>query len=73
MTPRPGIREHYRPLADIGNLPNDRFAPRLLPRGAFVEAGKYRGMADYMVIQIMCLLALIMWPQIALWLPNALK
>ena len=33
----------------------------------------YRGMADYMVIQIMCLLALIMWPQIALWLPNALK
>ena len=33
----------------------------------------YRGMADYMVIQIMCLLALIMWPQIVLWLPNALK
>jgi tripartite ATP-independent transporter DctM subunit len=33
----------------------------------------YRGMADYMVIQILCLLALIMWPQIALWLPNALK
>ena len=33
----------------------------------------YRGMADYMVIQIVCLLALIMWPQIALWLPNALK
>jgi tripartite ATP-independent transporter DctM subunit len=33
----------------------------------------YRGMADYMVIQIVCLIALIMWPQIALWLPNALK
>jgi tripartite ATP-independent transporter DctM subunit len=33
----------------------------------------YRGMADYMVIQILCLLALIMWPQIALWLPNALR
>ena len=30
----------------------------------------YRGMADYMVIQIVCLLALIMWPQIALWLPS---
>ena len=33
----------------------------------------YRGMADYMVIQIACLLALIFWPQIALWLPQALR
>jgi tripartite ATP-independent transporter DctM subunit len=33
----------------------------------------YRGMADYMVIQILCLLALLTWPQIALWLPNVLK
>jgi TRAP-type mannitol/chloroaromatic compound transport system permease large subunit len=30
-------------------------------------------MADYMVIQIACLLALIFWPQIALWLPQALR
>ena len=32
----------------------------------------YKGMFDYMVIQS-GLLALIMWPQIALWPPNALK
>jgi tripartite ATP-independent transporter DctM subunit len=33
----------------------------------------YKGMADYMVIQILCLLALILWPQIALWLPQVLR
>jgi TRAP-type mannitol/chloroaromatic compound transport system permease large subunit len=33
----------------------------------------YRGMADYMVIQVLCLLALLFWPEIALWLPKALR
>jgi len=33
----------------------------------------YRGMADYMAIQILCLLALLLWPQIALWLPQVLR
>jgi tripartite ATP-independent transporter DctM subunit len=33
----------------------------------------YRGMAQFMVIQILCLLALLAWPQIALWLPRALQ
>jgi tripartite ATP-independent transporter DctM subunit len=30
----------------------------------------YRGMADYMVIQIICLVLVILFPQIALWFPN---
>jgi len=33
----------------------------------------YKGMADYMVIQVVVLLALLFWPQIALWLPQALR
>ncbi len=33
----------------------------------------YRGMADYMVIQIIVLIAIIMFPGIALWLPLALR
>lgn len=33
----------------------------------------YRGMADYMVIQILCLVALLLWPEIALWLPRLLQ
>jgi TRAP-type mannitol/chloroaromatic compound transport system permease large subunit len=33
----------------------------------------YKGMADYMVIQILCLLALLALPEIALWLPKALR
>ena len=33
----------------------------------------YRGMADYMVIQVICLAALFMWPEIALWLVRALR
>jgi tripartite ATP-independent transporter DctM subunit len=33
----------------------------------------YRGMGQFMVIQIACLLALLMWPQLALWLPRVLK
>jgi tripartite ATP-independent transporter DctM subunit len=33
----------------------------------------YRGMADYMVIQILVLIAIIVWPSIALWLPLALR
>ena len=30
----------------------------------------YRGMADFMIIQIICLLLVILFPQIALWFPN---
>ena len=33
----------------------------------------YRGMADYMVIQVIALVALFMWPEIALWLVRALR
>jgi tripartite ATP-independent transporter DctM subunit len=33
----------------------------------------YRGMGQYMVIQIICLLVLLLWPEIALWLPRALR
>jgi len=30
-------------------------------------------MADYMVIQILCLIALFVWPEIALWLVRMLR
>jgi TRAP-type mannitol/chloroaromatic compound transport system permease large subunit len=30
-------------------------------------------MADYMVIQVICLLLLLFFPQIALWLPSVMK
>ncbi len=33
----------------------------------------YRGMADYMVIQVACLLALFFYPDLALWLVRALR
>ena len=33
----------------------------------------YKGMADYMVIQIVCLGVLIAFPQIVLWLPRLLS
>ena len=33
----------------------------------------YRGMADYMVIQVFVLLLLLLYPQIALWLPHAVR
>jgi TRAP-type mannitol/chloroaromatic compound transport system permease large subunit len=33
----------------------------------------YKGMADYMVIQIFVLIVLLLFPQIALWLPNAVR
>jgi tripartite ATP-independent transporter DctM subunit len=33
----------------------------------------YRGMGEFMVIQGICLAALLMWPEIALWLPRALQ
>jgi TRAP-type mannitol/chloroaromatic compound transport system permease large subunit len=33
----------------------------------------YRGMADFMVIQVLCLLLVLFWPEIALWLPRTLK
>jgi tripartite ATP-independent transporter DctM subunit len=33
----------------------------------------YRGMAQFMVIQAVCVVLLIVWPDIALWLPRALR
>jgi TRAP-type mannitol/chloroaromatic compound transport system permease large subunit len=33
----------------------------------------FMGMADYMVIQVIVLLALLLFPQIALWLPHAVR
>jgi TRAP-type mannitol/chloroaromatic compound transport system permease large subunit len=33
----------------------------------------YKGMADYMVIQCLVLILLLLFPQIALWLPNAVR
>ena len=33
----------------------------------------YRGMAQFMVIQVVCVVLLIVWPDIALWLPRALR
>jgi TRAP-type mannitol/chloroaromatic compound transport system permease large subunit len=33
----------------------------------------YKGMADYMVIQVLVLILLMLLPQIALWLPNAMR
>jgi TRAP-type mannitol/chloroaromatic compound transport system permease large subunit len=33
----------------------------------------YRGMADYIVIQVIALALLLLFPQIALWLPNAVR
>ena len=33
----------------------------------------YKGMADYMVIQVIVLVLLLMFPQIALWLPHAVR
>jgi TRAP-type mannitol/chloroaromatic compound transport system permease large subunit len=33
----------------------------------------YKGMADYMVIQVIVLALLLLYPQIALWLPHATR
>ena len=33
----------------------------------------YKGMADYMVIQVIVLILLLSYPQIALWLPNLVR
>jgi len=33
----------------------------------------YRGMSDYMVIQVIVLILLLLFPQIALWLPNVVR
>jgi TRAP-type mannitol/chloroaromatic compound transport system permease large subunit len=33
----------------------------------------YKGMADYMVIQVFVLIVLLLFPQIALWLPHAVR
>src|SRR5688500_10334136 len=33
----------------------------------------YKGMSDYMVIQVFVLIILLLFPQIAVWLPNAVR
>jgi TRAP-type mannitol/chloroaromatic compound transport system permease large subunit len=33
----------------------------------------YKGMADYMVIQVFVVILLLIWPQIALWLPQVVR
>ena len=33
----------------------------------------YRGMGQFMVIQVICLLVIIVWPELVLWLPRTLK
>ena len=33
----------------------------------------YRGMGNFMIIQILCLAAVLLWPEIALWLPRAVQ
>ncbi len=33
----------------------------------------YRGMGQFMVIQILCLLLILFWPDVVLWLPRALR
>ncbi|MEQ1880359.1 MAG: TRAP transporter large permease subunit [Burkholderiales bacterium] len=33
----------------------------------------YRGMGNFMIIQVLCLLAVLLWPEIALWLPRAVQ
>jgi TRAP-type mannitol/chloroaromatic compound transport system permease large subunit len=30
-------------------------------------------MAQFMVIQVVCVVLLIVWPEVALWLPRALR
>ena len=33
----------------------------------------YRGMADFMIIQVICLAAVLIFPDVAMWLPRALR
>jgi tripartite ATP-independent transporter DctM subunit len=33
----------------------------------------YRGMGQFMLIQLLCLAAVLLWPQLALWLPRAMQ
>ena len=33
----------------------------------------YRGMGQFMVIQVICLLAILIWPEVVLWLPRLLR
>ena len=33
----------------------------------------YKGMGQFMVIQVVCVLLLLIWPELVLWLPRALK
>ncbi len=33
----------------------------------------YRGMGEFMVIQVLCLAAVLLWPEIALWLPRVMQ
>ncbi|HEY7758839.1 MAG TPA: TRAP transporter large permease subunit [Burkholderiales bacterium] len=33
----------------------------------------YRGMGQFMIIQLLCLAAVLLWPELALWLPRAMQ
>ena len=33
----------------------------------------YRGMGEFMVIQLICLLVIVLWPELVLWLPRLLR
>lgn len=33
----------------------------------------YSGMGQFMVIQLICLLLIILWPELLLWMPRALQ
>ena len=33
----------------------------------------YRGMGEFMVIQLLCLAVIVVWPDVVLWLPRMLK
>jgi TRAP-type mannitol/chloroaromatic compound transport system permease large subunit len=33
----------------------------------------YRGMGEFMIIQLLCLAAVLLWPDVSLWLVRALQ
>lgn len=33
----------------------------------------YRGMGEFMIIQVICLIAVLLWPEISLWLPRMMQ
>jgi TRAP-type mannitol/chloroaromatic compound transport system permease large subunit len=33
----------------------------------------YRGMGEFMVIQLLCLGIIVVWPEVVLWLPRMFK